>query len=582
MLGRRLWMALAAAALAVVLLFAVWLSLHSSATVDGLDSNPLGANAEDFDVVLKQPVQQSGLAPVTVIETVTITATVSACPSPSLSSVASNFSASPLFLHINAPMHSRVLRLPHPHNIDSHLPPAPNTSTTTNTRRHSHHRCLGDSNHLSGYMHRICSFQNVCYNTELRRYHYYRRNNVPPRAVLFEADKGYLTDFETADHGFVALQQSIDLMGLSPEATFAPRMVEGMAPAAGDHERTLVLEQPHYLWESWAWDDNLGHALWEEMGTIWYGMVRLGFVWDDIVPMHGPLNLPDRPLAKKFREAFFPGISKAPPVDMDRYFESLIQAEETRRSAENHKGKHRKITNICFDNLLAGGNMRRYVQRTQWHNHGHEPLFFSLRGKILEHHGLDPFKLPTEHRIVITNKTDSNYHPSHSSQQHTHRSFYNLPQMVDHLRTKHPKVRLDVIEWHKLDIKEQLEVLTSTTLLITPAGGVSMMMPFLPEGAHAIILDYLEKEDDGFLTTWKGQSVSMESPFWNHWPHFRKQYYQVRDRSQLRPDDPPNEIAPGKNPDGLDDVIWRDSASVVVDMGTLDGLVDHAFEDMAP
>ncbi|KAJ1550550.1 hypothetical protein HK405_000327, partial [Cladochytrium tenue] len=63
------------------------------------------------------------------------------------------------------------------------------------------------------------------------------------------------------------------------------------------------------------------------------------------------------------------------------------------------------------------------------------------------------------------------------------------------------------------------------------------------------------------------------APFWNHWPHFRKHYYQVFDRDLMRSDDPDRQ---------LDDVSWRDEASVVVDLHRLDALMDAAFEEMAP
>ncbi|KAJ3319506.1 hypothetical protein HDV06_006239 [Boothiomyces sp. JEL0866] len=52
-----------------------------------------------------------------------------------------------------------------------------------------------------------------------------------------------------------------------------------------------------------------------------------------------------------------------------------------------------------------------------------------------------------------------------------------------------------------------------------------MALPFLPIGSHAIILDYYGSENDEL--GYYHQSVSMESSFWNLWPHFHKQYYQV-------------------------------------------------------
>ena len=42
----------------------------------------------------------------------------------------------------------------------------------------------------------------------------------------------------------------------------------------------------------------------------------------------------------------------------------------------------------------------------------------------------------------------------------------------------------------------QLELISQTTVAISPAGGVSMLLPFLPSGAHAVLVGYMlgEKE----------------------------------------------------------------------------------------
>ena len=100
-----------------------------------------------------------------------------------------------------------------------------------------------------------------------------------------------------------------------------------------------------------------------------------------------------------------------------------------------------------------------------------------------------------------------------------------------------------------------------------------MLLPFLPDGANAIILDYLGKKDDWNIGTKAGESVSMEAPFWNYWPHVKKLYYQVRSKEELRPDDPSK---------SLDDVSWRDETSVQVDLTRLEALLEMAFENMSP
>ncbi|KAJ3020145.1 hypothetical protein HKX48_001251 [Thoreauomyces humboldtii] len=86
--------------------------------------------------------------------------------------------------------------------------------------------------------------------------------------------------------------------------------------------------------------------------------------------------------------------------------------------------------------------------------------------------------------------------------------------MVDALRQTYPNIQVDLINWKDLTITQQLDTLMGTTILITPAGGVSTLAPFLSEGADAIILDQLaggtgpDSLVDGDLPR---QTVSMEA-----------------------------------------------------------------------
>ncbi|KAJ1563382.1 hypothetical protein HK405_002244, partial [Cladochytrium tenue] len=205
------------------------------------------------------------------------------------------------------------------------------------------------------------------------------------------------------------------------------------------------------------------------------------------------------------------------------------------------------------------------------------PLFLSLRARILRHHALDPSHVPAAHRIVVVNKTATAWlHVAEggaSGEAVGVRGIHNLGEVVAALRARFPGVVLDVVNWAGMSVTEQLRLLLDTTVLVTPAGGVGMLAPFLPEGAHLVPMDYLENLDWWLLGTHSGQSVSMEAPFWNHWPHVKKHYYQVFSRDDIVPNNP------GKS---LDEVQFRDQTSVIVDTERLIRLIDAAFEEMDP
>lgn len=186
------------------------------------------------------------------------------------------------------------------------------------------------------------------------------------------------------------------------------------------------------------------------MASIWYAMIRMNVLTMNVTAMHWPDNLPDRPLAKKFRDAFFPAISSKPPVSFYPYIDSIAGPVED------------GLRNVCFDQFLVGGNVRRFVQRMSWHNYGHEHLFFSLRSRILESHELDPYFVPAAHRIVISHKTSSNYHSD--SRYKTHRSIYNIEEVTHFVRSRYGQIEVDVVDLKEYSVADQLRLLLSTTL----------------------------------------------------------------------------------------------------------------------
>ncbi|ORY49772.1 hypothetical protein BCR33DRAFT_713392 [Rhizoclosmatium globosum] len=437
------------------------------------------------------------------------------------------------------------------------------------TPEHSHFSCLGNDNSIEGFRERICVFSNVCYRYNEDKWIYHSKKLVNPDnpnqfkdpTTLFDSKYGERTSFIEGDHGFVALHQTTDWW-VNRENTWGPEIEFSSLPIHTSPANTLTLSPLHSVFAFWADDDNLGHLLWEEMATLFYSMHRMSVTTDSLVAMHYPEPLPERKLALKFRNAFFPAISSHPPVNLREYLHTKI--------SESHISASQNPT-VCFENLLVGGNMRRFLHPYAWHNHGHEPLFKSLRSKILLHHSINPDETPTTHHILITNKTETNFKGDNSVHGSRKRAIANLDTLVAFLKERYGhSAKITTIEWQKHSIKEQLDIIHSATLFITPPGGVSMLLPFLPNGATAIVIDYLENEPNNLWGTPHGESISMEAPFWNHWPHVRKLYYQIRSAEDL--------VSDSEKP--LEEVSWREGVSYVLDMARVGALVDQAFDDM--
>ena len=128
------------------------------------------------------------------------------------------------------------------------------------------------------------------------------------------------------------------------------------------------------------------------------------------------------------------------------------------------------------------------------------------------------------------------------------------------------------VSFQTLSIREQLALVASATIAVSPPGGASMVLPFLPEGAHAILVNYMRSGKpsgterhgpDGGEEACARCSLTMEASLWNHVRHVHKLYYQVWGAS---------DFARGKP--------GRDAA-VVIQMPRLGYLVRVALDAMA-
>ena len=145
-------------------------------------------------------------------------------------------------------------------------------------------------------------------------------------------------------------------------------------------------------------------------------------------------------------------------------------------------------------------------------------------------------------------------------------------------------------------IREQLQLVYTTTIAVTPPGGVSMIVPFLPEGAHVILVNYmLGKPKDtkrlrGAEGTCRTCSLTMEESLWNAMRHVKKLLYQVcgRRRALRRcpvpnpvPDPPPSLSQVWEPSDFARGHVGRDTA-VIIKTERLAYLLRIALEAMAP
>jgi hypothetical protein len=295
-------------------------------------------------------------------------------------------------------------------------------------------------------------------------------------------------------------------------------------------------------------DFNFGHLVWEEIGAIYITLKRFSMNTDmDMVVMdsadykkRGP-----RHLYEKFTSFFLPVITRESVRHTTTYLESF--------------GKEY----VCFKRLLVPSFSRLFLHYTDSFHEGKEPLFFQFRNDILSYYSLNPFSKPKRHRILLNSKKES-YNFGRSGNRTRFRSIANEQEVYQFLLSRYKNVQVDMINMATLSLKDQLKEMLETTILITPCGGVSMILPFLPIDSYAIIMDYPGGEKPFFFKYDEGDSATMEASFWNLWTHVNKMYYQV-----FTEEDYVWDVPEGKS--------YRDDTSVVVNLDRIEFMVNEAL-----
>ncbi|CAF1532815.1 unnamed protein product [Adineta steineri] len=318
-------------------------------------------------------------------------------------------------------------------------------------------------------------------------------------------------------------------------------LIDGRYPL----ENFTKLHNLHNLMQNTFGSANIGHGLWEDLGSISYSMDRMSITDQNLVIMDST-KIPNTPIFKAYQQYVIPALTKNPMVEFEIYVKSF----------------HTK--HVCFDRLMVGGQLAVFPKPTIKENHGREALYYNWRSKIIKYNGFDPNFVPQKHHIIVTNKSFSMWARPGSKR---HRAIVNLEEIEKFIKLTYPTISVEVIEWQTIPFNKQIEKLLNTTILITPCGGVSMIIPLLPNGAHAIVMDYyVNVAIHGFSI---GESASMEGAFLNHVAHVRKQYYQIYGKQDYEFDYPGATNA-------------REDASIIVNTTRLQLLIDKALEEMEP
>uniref|UniRef100_A0A7S0L8S3 Glycosyltransferase 61 catalytic domain-containing protein n=1 Tax=Coccolithus braarudii TaxID=221442 RepID=A0A7S0L8S3_9EUKA len=418
------------------------------------------------------------------------------------------------------------------------------TGSRQDAGRYSHMRCVGNLEHIEAIEGRTCVFENICHEPSSDEFIFYsRRNESVP--LLYDHRRGEQRRLRWRKAGGDEIDA--DFATLSKFVSYKHRntwsAVVHESPLPPDYsllKGTFALSAPFV-------PTNLGHVAWDEAFPLLVAMAQLGVYTPalNILRTHRCEELSLRTnsstlVCNKFAHAFLSPLTGAQPLDSPPRLQTLPDLAAA----------HPRST-LCFERLLVGGSFDAFNSEAL--NVGKEPLLALFRHRVLAWHAIDPTAVPSRHQILLVRKQGR-------------RAIANFAKVEAFVRARFEHVaKVVVTDYSSLTMREQLQIVASSTIAISPCGGISMILPFLPEGAYAILLNYLLGADEPRRHgECEGCSWSMEAELWRHVRHVNKMYYQVWDASDF------SRSGPG-----------RDS-SVRVKPPRLARLIEAALEEMQP
>ena len=400
--------------------------------------------------------------------------------------------------------------------------------------QYSSFRCAGNEKQVAKPSGRLCMFHNLCMEgipPDAQQF-FFKQNMSHP--ILYDEELGYLSKF-ISDQPFVYLTPR-PLSGSEKFVPFAPIVVE----------RPLPIKQVsplgvHLLWEKRIDDNNIGHLVWDDFFSLWIGLRTFDLHRQPAKVLNVGKHCDG--LCSKMADLFITKILGLQVEDYHEYAESWSNLNSP----------------MCFTTLLVGGYGTSFFGGDTTEHRAADPTLYEYRAQALRAIGLNPDSVPRTHHIVLVEKSQSNRGAMHD--------IANIIEVERFLRMTYPEIRITVIDWKDIGLTDQLELLMSTTVIISPAGGVSTLLPFLPNGAHAILMDFPLIEEEG-----GSKSVSMEGGFWDHWSHIKNDYYIVNKSEQY--------VWQEGCDASKEDCNLRDHARVVIDVTQLQLLIDGAFAEM--
>lgn len=373
-----------------------------------------------------------------------------------------------------------------------------------NSTLYSSVECVGESFTPDSWMYRSCLYRNLCFDVESNNFVV-----VPsPSHKLLEQVKDPTQHYVSSSFnttlslgGFVSKWGDRGM----PRLMWSPRVVDGthfMNEGYYELTNNTILIPMHVMA-----GQNIGHFVWDSLLPVYTLLSIFGLTPDTQRSHHQlvlmKLMLEGRPLQFSCRRKFQEGCRQnfqrlLPMIGVDPSTFSTNQDYVLKVKDEGE----RKSRYVCSALGAAGigfltdhgvaNHGKRIEDYQRPHNVGRGPVLWGFRNFVLQNMGLS--HLPTRVSSAPPIRVTFSIHSSGRA----HRNF-DFQRQIDALQEAFALSTSNVIvkayQFSKLSMSKEIEIITSSHVLITICGGGAMSSMFLPRGASLIL--YYSHELEG-------------------------------------------------------------------------------------
>ncbi|KAL4442053.1 hypothetical protein ABPG77_011314 [Micractinium sp. CCAP 211/92] len=360
--------------------------------------------------------------------------------------------------------------------------------------RYSTHTCIGEK-FYDNWHSATCKFDSMCLNASTLEWEYYVDPELPDIPITYNQDGVAMSEF--SPHLVNVGHAHLDI---TEGAGWRPVVVRQRVPGEGPgvvwapSPQALLHAVPAGL------TTNFGHVLYDVLVPLFNMQHRFGVYTPDAQPLIlRATNGSEAELRKRLPRLIN---TRRPEMSLLRLAwrnDDEWAGEYAARLLGAAPGSQPRGL-VCFQTVLAGtGSLSRQMAPVD---------ALPFRQAVVHHIGLQE---PPQERPVVTilNKQGR-------------RMIENSREVLAYLAARCPQARVHMFDFGKhpdMTMPEQVKLMSDTSILVTPCGGLATVLAFMRPGATAIAMNYWH--------TLHNRSMQLENNYYQHIEYLDLQYFPV-------------------------------------------------------